>query len=344
MKLRIIRVDLPLKHVFATSRNSFSVVRTIVVELEQDGLRGHGEAYEDTFYGVEVEKMFELVDKCREQVEHYALADPTAFWRHLGPILEKNPFARSAVDCAACDLWGKMKNKPLWKVWGLKLENLPLSSYSIGLDSLVRIEERFAEMPDWPLYRIKLGDPSDMEILTMFREKTKSRFHIDVNGGWDADLTIQRLPELTELGVELIEQPLPAKDLEGMAKLRKAMKKQGINIPIFADESWRTEDDLDSLVGLFDGINVKLVKCGGLTPARQLVAKARHLGFKLSSANSVESTVGVSAIAQLAPLLDYIAVDGPLLIEKKVGTGVSLDNGHLIYPDENGTGVRVSFR
>lgn len=344
MKLRIIRVDLPLKHVFTTSRNSFSVVRTIIVELEQDGLRGHGEAYEDAYYGAEIDQMIERIEACREKIESYALADPMAFWRYLAPILEQNAFARSAVDCAACDLWGKMKNKPLWKTWGGSLDNLPLSSYSIGLDSLVRIEERFDEMPDWPIYRIKLGDPLDMEILQMLRGKTKASFHVDVNGGWDVDTTLKRLPELVDLGVVLIEQPLEADDFEGMTKLKKAMKKKQIDIPIFADESWKTEDDLDRCVGLFDGINVKLAKCGGLTPARQFIAKAKHLGFKLSSANSVESTVGVSAAAQLAPMLDYIAADGPLLIEKKVGTGVSLDKGKLIYPKENGTGVKVSFR
>ncbi len=125
MKLRIIRVDLPLKHVFATSRSSFSVVRTIVVELEQDGMRGHGEAYEDHFYGSDIEEMVPLIEKCRESVENYALADPTALWRHLEPILGDDTFARSAVDCAACDLWGKMKNKPLWKIWGLTKETCP---------------------------------------------------------------------------------------------------------------------------------------------------------------------------------------------------------------------------
>lgn len=344
MKLRIIRVDLPLKHVFTTSRNSFSVVRTIIVELEQDGLRGHGEAYEDIYYGAEIEQMIERIEASREKIEPYALADPTAFWRHLAPTLEKNSFARNAVDCAACDLWGKMKNKPLWKAWGLSLDNLPLSSYSIGLDSLVRIEERFDEMPDWPIYRIKLGDPLDMDILKMLRGKTLSPFQVDMNGGWDVDTAIKRIPDLVDLGVVLIEQPLPADDFEGMEKLKKMMKKKQIEIPIFADESWKTEEDLDRCVGLFDGINIKLVKCGGLTPARQLIAKAKHLGFKLSSSNSIESTVGVSAVAQLAPMLDYIAVDGPLLIEKKVGTGVSLERGKLIYPKENGTGVKVSFR
>ena len=344
MKLRIIRVDLPLKHVFATSRSSVSVVRTVIVELEQDGLRGHGEAYEDPYYGADVEEMYALIEKCRDSVESYALADPTAFGRHLEPILGDHSFARCAVDCAACDLWGKMKNKPLWKIWGLSKNRIPYSSFSIGLDSLERIAERLAEAPDWPIYRIKLGEKDDMKILQMLREKTKSPFHVDVSGGWSLDTAIRNLDMLHQMGVELLEQPLAAEDFAGVTKLRKEIRKRGYEIPVFADESWQTEDDLDRCAEVFDGVNVKLVKCGGLTPARQFIAKAKHLGMKLMSANSVESTVGVSAIAQLAPLLDYITVDGPLLIEKKVGTGVRTEKGKLIYPDENGTGVRVSFR
>lgn len=345
MKLRTIRVDLPLKHVFATSRSSVSVVRTIVVELEQDGLRGHGEAYEDPWYGSDVEKMFSLVERCRESVERYALADPVAFRRHLEPILGGNTFAQSAVDCAACDLWGKMKNKQLWKIWGLSLDRLPYSSYSIGLDSLDRIAERMTEMPDWPVYRIKLGDKDDEKILQMLRGMTKSPFYVDVNGGWTLETAVRHLDLLRQMNVVLLEQPLPADDFAGMKKLKKEMKKRGLDIPVFADESWRTDEDLERCAEVFDGVNVKLVKCGGLTPARQFIAKAKHLGLKLFSANSVESTVGVSAIAQLAPLLDYIAADGPLLIEKKVGDGVRTEKGKLIYPErENGTGVKVSFR
>ncbi|MDR1963145.1 MAG: dipeptide epimerase [Planctomycetaceae bacterium] len=344
MKLRIIRVDLPLKHVFETSRSSVSVVRTILVELEQDGLRGHGEAYEDRFYNAHIEEMVDLLEKCQELVDHYALADPIAFWRHLQPILQKNSFAQSAIDCAACDLWGKMKNKPLWKIWGLSIDQVPCSSYSIGLDSLERIAERMAEAPDLPIYRIKLGDKNDLQILQMLREKTESPFHVDVNGGWSTETAIKRLEILQKLGVELIEQPLAADNFAGMTRLKKEMKKQNYNVPVIADESWKTEADIERCAEFFDGINIKLVKCGGLTPARQLIAKVKQLGLKVTSANSIESTVGASAIGQLAPLLDYISIDGPLLIEKKVGNGVRTEKGKLVYPDENGTGVRVPFR
>ena len=344
MKLRIIRVDLPLKHVFTTSRRSISVVRTIVVELEQDGLRGHGEAYEDQLYSTDVETMTSVVEQCREHIDHYALADPVAFWRYLNPILGGNKFAQSAVDCAACDLWGKMKNKQLWKIWGLSLDRLPMSSLSIGIDSEVRILERLAESPDWPVYTIKLGDKNDMETLRMLRRHTTVPFRVDVNGAWSVDTAIKNLAEMKDLNIQLLEQPLAAGDWEGMKKLRKEIKKKNYDIPVFADEAWKTEADIDRCVGLFDGINLKLPKCGGLTPARLVAAKAKHLGLRLMSASSIESTIGVSAICQLAPLFDFIGIDGPLLIEKKVGIGVHAEKGKLVYSSENGTGVRTTFR
>jgi L-alanine-DL-glutamate epimerase-like enolase superfamily enzyme len=344
MKLRIIRVDLPLRHVFETSQRSVSVVRTILVELEQDGLRGHGEAYEDKLYNANIEEMVDLLEECRETVESYALADPMAFGRTLQPFLKNNPFAQSAMDCAACDLWGKMKNKPLWKIWGLSINQVPDSGYNIGLDSLERIAERIAENPDWSIYRIKLGCKNDVQILQLIREKTKAPFHVDVNGGWNLETAIERLEPMKELGVELLEQPLPANDFDGIACLKEEMAKRNYSIPIIADESWKTEADIERCAKLFDGINLKLLKCGGLIPARQLIAKAKHLGLKLTSANSIESAVGASAISQIAPLFDYISIDGPRLIEKKVGNGVYTENGKLVYPNESGTGVCVPFR
>lgn len=339
MKIRTIRVDLPLKHVFSSARASVSVVRTVVVELEQDGLRGYGEAYEDTYYNVTAESMVDALEKIKEPVERYALADPVAFWRHLAPQLERHPFARAAVDIAAYDLWGKMKNKPLWKIWNTSPETAPISSHSIGIDSVEQITEKFKEFPDWPLYRVKLGGRNDEEVLHTVRGLTTSPLRVDVNGGWTVDRAIAMLPLLQEMKVELIEQPLPYGDRAGMKKLR-----QKCTIPIIADESLRTEADLETCSEDFDGVNIKLAKFGGITPVRQLIDRVKKLGLKVMMGNSVESTIGASATGQFAPQLDYAYLDGPLLIEKKVGSGVRLDKGRIIFPEECGTGVRVLFR
>jgi len=344
MKLRLIRVDLPLKHVFVNSRREISIVRAVIVELEQDGLRGHGEAYEDSFYGVTVEDIHTQLERCRDKLDHYALADPVAFWRFMLPVLGNKTFAQCALDCAAYDLWGKMWNRPLWKLWGYAHDQLPTSSYSIGIDSLDRIGERFAEMPDWSLYRIKLGCRNDLEILRFLREKTNAPFHVDVNGGWTLEKALDMVEPLQRFGVQLLEQPLNAHNFEGMKKLKKEMKRKRCEIPIIADEAWRTVKDIERCAEVFDGINVKLLKCGGLTPMREVVDTVRTLGLKVICANTVESSIGASATAQIASLVDYIGIDGPLQIDKKVGVGIRLDKGNIVYPDEGGTCVRVSFR
>ena len=344
MKLRLIRVDLPLKHVFVNARREVSIVRAVIVELEQDGLRGHGEVYEDSYYSITVEDIYNQLDRCREKIDHYALADPVAFWNFLRPMLERKTFAQSALDCAAYDLWGKMWNRPLWKLWGLSRDSMPVSSYSLGIDSEERLGERFAEMPDWSLYRIKLGSRRDTDTLRILREKTTAPFHVDVNGGWTLDKALSMIEPMQQFGVQLLEQPLNAYDFAGMEKLKKAMKKKRCDIPVFADESWRTVSDFERCAEVFDGVNIKLAKCGGLTPVRDAIETARKFGLKVAGANTVESTVGASATAQIAPLLDYVGVDGPLLIDKKIGSGIRLDQGKILYPDEGGTGVRVAFR
>jgi L-alanine-DL-glutamate epimerase-like enolase superfamily enzyme len=342
--MRLKRVDFPLKHVFANSRREVNVVRAVIVELKQDDLCGYGEACEDAFYGTTVEDMYARLDKCREKLDHYALADPIAFWQFMRTILADNPFVQSAVDCAACDLWGKMKNRPLWKIWGLSRVNQPFSSYSIGLDSLERMADRIAEVPDWHIYRIKLGCRYDIEILRMMREKTSAPFHVDVNGGWTLQKAVEMIEPMKEFGVQLLEQPLNAFDFEGMAALKQEMKKKHCSIPVFADESWKTVKDIEKCAEVFDGINIKLSKCAGLTPVRDVIARVRELGLKAACANTTESVIGASAAAQITPLLDYAGLDGPLHIDKKVGSGIRLDKGRILYPDEGGCCVRYSFR
>ncbi|MGL6195457.1 MAG: enolase C-terminal domain-like protein [Thermoguttaceae bacterium] len=339
MRLRVIRVDLPLKHVFTTSRSSVSVVRTIIVELEQDGLRGHGEACEDLYYGITVESMVKSIEKVRPQIESYALADPIAFWNAVAPEISKNRFAQAALDLAACDLWGKMKDKPLWKIWGLNVNSLPLSSFGVGIDSIERTKEKLIETMDWPIYKVRLAQKDDLSTLKYLHENTQAQFHLDMNGSWTSEAVIKNLETFEKFNVTMLEQPLAPDNWKGMQKLRKKSQ-----IPIVADESWMGDDDFTQIADHFDGVNLKLVKCGGLTPAKRMLAAAKHKELKIAMGNAVESCVGVCATSQVAPLLDYASLDGPMLIEKKVGTGVRLERGRIIYPDEAGSGVRVSFR
>jgi L-alanine-DL-glutamate epimerase-like enolase superfamily enzyme len=193
------------------------------------------------------------------------------------------------------------------------------------------------EMPDWPVYKIKLGTPNDLEIVRALRARTQSKFRVDANCGWTAEQTIANSRELVALGVEFIEQPLPADQWESMKRVHVESA-----LPIIADESCIVPGDVDCCAGFFHGINIKLVKCGGLTPARRMIARARQLGLKVMVGCMTESTVGISAIAQLLPMLDYVDMDGALLLAKDIATGVTIEQGQCIYAKENGSGVQLT--
>lgn len=334
MKLRIIRMDLPLKHVAIVLNSTISVVRTLIVELEQDGLRGYGEVYEDKRFGITVEKMAQDLEGIRDDLASYALADPVAFGRMISEKMAGKTSSQSALEMAACDLWGKMLNRPLWRLWGMDSSTVPLSSYTLTLDSVFRVLEKFDECPDWPIYRFKLGSSSDMDILREVRKRTKSPFRVDMNGNWSVEQTLKNLDELKDLGVELIEQPIHYEDWKGMARIKKSSK-----IPIYADESCQSEADIEKCADCFDGINLKPSKFGGLFPTLLALGKVKHLGLRAMIGNTIESSVAASAISQFASALDEIYIDGPLLIDRKVGHGVRLDQGKLVYSNENGTGI-----
>jgi len=340
MKIRIIRVDLPLKHVLTYARGSISVARTIVVELEQDGLRGHGEVQENPYYEIKVEELADLVQSTKDMLEDYALADPVAMWRFLQPVLGGSRYAQTAVDIAACDLWGKMRNRPLWQIWRMRpTQPFPHTSFTLGIDTVDQVMERFNENPNWPIYKLKMGGKHDLATVQELRKVTDAVFRVDANGAWNVEKTLHFASEFAKLGVEFIEQPLPPDDWEGMEILKKKCP-----LPIMADESCACEADIDCCAEYFFGVNLKPCKFGGLTPMRQGIEHAREKGLKILLGCGIESSIAMSATSQFAALADYLDLDGPHLIEKKVGVGVRSENGALIFPDEDGTGIRVSFR
>jgi len=336
MNLVLRQFDLPLAHTWTISRGSVSVRKTLIVELEQEGVRGFGEATENPYYGVTIESMSAALERVRPAVEAYELEEPTVFWEHVEPELGSVPFAQCALDTAAHDLWGKLRGQPVWKLWGLSLENRPPTDYTIGIDSVDVMLAKLDEFPGWPVYKIKLGTADDLEIVRALREKTEALFRVDANCAWTAEETIRNSAVLKGLGVEFIEQPLPPDDWDGMKRVYGESA-----LPVVADESCQVAADVDRCRGFFHGVNIKLVKCGGLTPARRMIARARQLDLKVMVGCMTESTVGISAIAQLLPLLDYADMDGPLLLARDIATGVRIDRGRVSYPAENGCGVQL---
>jgi L-Ala-D/L-Glu epimerase len=275
------------------------------------------------------------LESIRTLVENYTWGTPEDLWELVYPFLKENPFALCALDEAAHDLFAKRQGRRLYEIWGLSPENNPITDYTIGIAPIDKMVEKMREVP-WPLYKIKLGTTDDLAIVRELRKHTDATFRVDANCAWTAEQTIAYAPELKALGVEFIEQPLPAHDRAGMKHVFAESA-----LPVIADESCIVESDVKACAGLFHGVNIKLTKCGGLTPARRMIARARALGLKTMVGCMNESSVGISAIAHLLPLLDYVDMDGTLLIANDPATGVTFEEGRIRYAQEKGTGAAL---
>lgn len=335
MKLETLRYDLQLKNTFRISHTARDVQPTLIVAITQGEHTGYGEAAATSYYGVSVEGMADHIQNLKPLIVANISKTPEEIWEILDPHFKGNSFAQCALDIALHDLHGKRLEKPLYELWGLELKDLPLSNYTIGIDSVEMMVQKIEEFP-WPLYKIKLGTSDDLGLVRELRKHTDAVFRVDANGAWTAAQTIEYSRELGQLGVEFIEQPLPADDLEGMKKVYKESA-----LPIIADESCISEEDIQKCAGLYHGVNVKLTKCGGLTPARRMLKEARRLGMKTMVGCMTESTVGLSAIGHLLPLLDYVDMDGAMLIKNDIADGVKVYDEKNHFPQRNGTGAQL---
>ena len=333
MDLKFHKFDLELKNTFRISHASRDVQPTLVVEISSGGFTGYGEAAATSYYGVRVEEMIAAIRKVEDLVRENINLTPEELWEITNTQLCKAPFAQCALDIALHDLHGKRIGLPLYKLWGLALEDLPLTNYTIGIDSKEAMVRKIKDFP-WPLYKIKLGTEDDLNLVKELRKHTDSVFRVDANGAWTAAETIAYSGVLKELNVEFIEQPLPP---EKIGDMRMVYEKS--ELPVIADESCLGEGDIEKCVGNFHGVNIKLTKCGGLTPALRMLLKAEQAGLKKMVGCMTESTVGISAIAQLLPLLDYVDMDGGLLIKNDLADGVKVFEGKTHFPNRNGTGA-----
>lgn len=336
LTLTIHDFELPLRHAFGISRGTIRVQPTLIVELSDGANRGSGEATTNTYYGATLASMRATLESVRSDVEAIGAIDPPALWASLAPRIGHDPFAQCALDEAVHDLWGKQRGRPVHELWGFSAEGVPRSSFTIGIDELDVMAAKLHETPGWPCYKIKLGTSRDLDIVRELRRHTTAPFRVDANCGWTADEAISNSGELAKLGVEFIEQPLPADDWAGA---REVFEQSAL--PIIADESCQRADDVERCRGHFHGVNVKVVKCGGLTPARRMLEHARAVGLKTMVGCMTESTVGISAIAQLLPLVDYADVDGAALLARDIARGVRVEHGACRFPQLGGTGVEM---
>lgn len=335
MKMTLRTFELQLRHTFTISRESHDIQPSMVVQLSDNDKFGYGEATSNPYYNISVDKMITDLEALREIIEESDDLTPEQFWVKMEAHLKHNMFALCALDLAYNDLYATKKGKKLYELWNYNIDNNPLTDYTIGLDSMDKMVLKMKEMP-WPIYKIKLGTKDDIKIIRELRKHSDSIFRVDANCGWEPQETIDNSKILKQLGVEFIEQPLRADNWEGHRLVYKNSE-----LPIIADESCQVEADVAKCHNHFHGVNVKLTKCGGLTPARRMLNQAKELNMKTMVGCMTESSVGISAIAHLLPLLDYVDMDGALLLANDIAKGVTIINGKTHYSNMLGTGVTL---
>ena len=336
MNLHYKKIELPFEYPFTISGGRTKTHQpSLIVALQLGNLVGYGEAPAISYYNITVEQMIADIESKKKMIEKFAFTEPERYWHYLHHLIPQNPFLVCALDMAAWDLFGKMHNQPLYKLWNTEFKNIPLTDYTIGIDTIEKMIEKMTRKP-WPVYKIKLGTVDDIKIIKALREHTDALFRVDANAGWNLDEALEKILVLKTLGVELIEQPL-AKDNWDEEKILYERS----FLPLFADESCVFENDVEKCGNCFHGINIKLTKCGGITPALRMIKKARTLNLQVMMGSMNECTVGSAAIAHFLPQLDFVDMDGPLLLREDIAAGLQYDKGLVAISNEPGLGIRM---
>ena len=327
--------NLKLKEEFGISRGSFSEKKTVIVMLSESGFTGYGEVSPNNYYNVYLDTIVNALIVCKSKVEQLEFCSPENYWVYLKNIVENNYFILSALDMAAYDLMGKIENRSVHSYFSGEKRPV-LSSYTIGLSSIEAMVAK-VNQTKWPLYKIKLGSTNDLLIVNEIRKVTNARLIVDANCAWTAKETISKSKELLDLNVEFIEQPLSANDTVSVKHLRDKCY-----LPIIADESCVVEQDVDKCAKYYDGVNIKLAKCGGITPAFRMINSARAKGLKVMIGCMVESSIAISATLPLLKYVDFADVDAPLLISNDLSTGIKYDNGYITSLNGVGLGLNIT--
>lgn len=337
MKIDYTVSTLPFQYPFTISGGRTKTEQqALIVRICIDRFEGYGEAPAISYYNIPIEKMILDLKSNLDILENSNCTHPSDFYALLHQLFPNNSFLRCALDIAFWDAFGKRKNLPLYAVWGLEWkENLPITDYTIGIGDINKLIEKINAHP-WPVYKLKVGDSDDIKNLIHLRKLNESPFRIDANGGWSVNEAQEKIAQCSNLNIELIEQPLNINHLEHMSEL-KAMSK----IPLFADESCVHENDVDKCIDGFHGINIKLTKCGGITPALRMIQSARKNSLLIMVGSMNESSIGSAAIANLLPLIDYVDMDGPLLLTDDLASGLKIEKGRIELSGKPGLGITV---
>ena len=329
MKLHWEPITLELKTTFRVAHGASDERNNVLVYLDD----GVGEAAAVPYYDETQEGIIEYLKSVPDLGD-----DPF----DMDAVLAKRPAgsraARSAIDQALHDLWGKKLGQPLYKLFGLNPGDLPLTSFTIGMDTPELMAQQ-AKESGYPILKIKLGSDNDEARVKAIREATNANLRVDANAGWSRKQALDMIPRLAEYDLEFIEQPLAVDDVEGFFWLKERLNALRVNALIFADETAKTSHDVAKLAGAVDGVVVKTMKSEGIREALRMVHTAKAHDMQIMLSCMVESSVGVTAAAHLAPLCDYADLDGPLLIKNDPYHGLKYDGARMSLPVEAGIGV-----
>jgi L-Ala-D/L-Glu epimerase len=326
-------VDLKLITPFRIARGVQHTAQNVIVQITYDKYIGYGEAAPDEYYGESQETVLACVTKFAGNLgnDPLLIADIMSDLDHL---IRFNPAAKAAVDMALYDLAGKVLNVPVYKLLGLNPAHTPYTSFTLGIDTPDNMRQKALLARDYPIFKVKVGTKHDLDNLKAIREVSSATIRVDANTAWTPKEAIKMIDALAPYDIEFVEQPIAPHDLAGLKLIR-----ENVSVPIIADESCVTVQDIPRLAGCVDGVNLKLMKSNGISNVLKMIHVARAHNLRIMLGCMIESSLAITAAAHLTPLVDYADLDGHLLIDNDPYKGVKVVNGKLVLPDRPGLGV-----
>jgi L-alanine-DL-glutamate epimerase-like enolase superfamily enzyme len=327
-------IELVPKHVFRTARTICASSTSVVVELSDGEFSGIGEAAPSRFYGEDENTVVSTLERARAMIET-SENESELMARILSRWGSGNPAARASVETAAHDMAAKRFGVPLHSHFDLDPSDAPLTSLTVGLAAPEGMLEKALELRGFPILKIKLDKNTDLSIVERIKESTGATIRVDANCAWEPDEAVEKIARLAGMGIEFVEQPVAADDIDGLCHVASQSE-----VDVFADESVRTSADIPRLAGSVAGIVIKLMKCGGLVEAVTMAGVARENGLSTMLGCMVESSIGITAAGQISPMVDHADLDSAFLLKADPYAGMRIVSGRMILPSEPGLGVR----
>ena len=336
MEINFTKYRIDLKYSFGISRSSNLWYDVAFVYIKDNGIVGRGEAAPSKRYGESINDIFDVLKSGITLPKNNY--DKDLLWKHIKPQLRNIKSLEAAFNMAIWDWWGQKKKKPIYQLLKINANKLPKTSFTIAIGELDEIGKKIEESEPYSILKVKLGTPkNDKNIITEIRKYTDKTIRVDANEGWDLDIAINMSKWLADRNVEFIEQPFPASKMDQTAIFKKKSP-----LDVFADENSINSSDIPNLSGFFDGINIKLMKCGSIEEGYKMIRFARKFKLKIMLGCMVESSVGITAASHLAGCVDYVDLDGNLLISNDPYVGVKVVDGSLKLSSKNGLGVKLN--